>query len=164
MGVHELCFQSILKCDSDIRKDLYGNIVLAGGTSMLKCTWLLDEDLKERLHKEVIALAPSTMKINVFDPPERKYSAWMGGSILASLSSFTPMFITKQEFNEGGASYVHRKCFWYEIEYNDIIKYSFVFYGDLPDLVELFIQGENLLFIKLLVFVFNVLFQLLNVL
>lgn len=67
--------------------------------------------MKERLHKEVIALAPSTMKINVFDPPERKYSAWMGGSILASLSSFMPMFITKQEFNEGGASYVHRKCF-----------------------------------------------------
>lgn len=41
MGVHELCFQSILKCDSDIRKDLYGNIVLAGGTSMLKCTFIL---------------------------------------------------------------------------------------------------------------------------
>lgn len=55
-----------------------------------------NQDLKERMHKEVIALAPSTMKIYVFDPPERKYSAWMGGSILASLSSFHPMFITKQ--------------------------------------------------------------------
>jgi len=74
LGAHELTFQSILKCDSDIRKDLYGNIVIAGGTSMLK-------NLKERLQKEVIALAPSTMKINVFDPPERKFSSWMGGSI-----------------------------------------------------------------------------------
>jgi len=54
------------------------------------------KNLKERLQKEVIALAPSTMKINVFDPPERKFSSWMGGSILASLSSFHPMFITKQ--------------------------------------------------------------------
>ena len=111
MGVHELTFQSILKCDSDIRKDLYGNIVLAGGTSMLKCTLFIHSVLKERMHKEVIALAPSTMKINVFDPPERKYSAWMGGSILASLSSFHPMFITKQEYADGGSSYVHRKCF-----------------------------------------------------
>lgn len=89
LGAHELTFQSILKCDSDIRKDLYGNIVIAGGTSMLK-------NLKDRLQKEVIALAPSTMKINVFDPPERKFSSWMGGSILASLSNFQPMFISKQ--------------------------------------------------------------------
>lgn len=104
LGAHELTFQSILKCDSDIRKDLYGNIVIAGGTSMLK-------NLKERLQKEIIALAPSTMKINVFDPPERKFSSWMGGSILASLSSFHPMFITKQEYQESGPTYVHRKCF-----------------------------------------------------
>lgn len=52
------------------------------------------------MHKEVIALAPSTMKINVFDPPERKFSAWMGGSILASLPNFHPMFITKQNYAE----------------------------------------------------------------
>lgn len=51
MGVHELCFQSILKCDTDIRKDLYGNIVLAGGTSMLKCKKWPNIVLKERMHK-----------------------------------------------------------------------------------------------------------------
>lgn len=37
----------------------------------------------------------------------------MGGSILASLSNFQPMFITKQDYQDGGPSYVHRKCFWY---------------------------------------------------
>lgn len=63
------------------------------------------------MHKEVIALAPSTMKINVFDPPERKFSAWMGGSILASLTNFHPMFITKQNYAEEGATIVHKKCF-----------------------------------------------------
>jgi actin-related protein len=63
------------------------------------------------MHKEVIALAPSTMKINVFDPPERKFSAWMGGSILASLTNFHPMFITKQNYNEEGQNIVHKKCF-----------------------------------------------------
>jgi actin len=51
------------------------------------------------------------MKINVFDPPERKFSAWMGGSILASLTNFHPMFITKQNYQEEGVSVVHKKCF-----------------------------------------------------
>lgn len=70
-----------MKCDVDIRKDLYGNIVLAGGSTMFK-------GLKERLKKEVVALAPSTMVIDVNDPPERKYNVWMGGSILSNLSTF----------------------------------------------------------------------------
>lgn len=86
-GIHELTFQSVMKCDVDIKKDLYKNIVLAGGSTMFK-------GMKERLKKEVIALAPSTMTSEVYDPPERKYSVWMGGSILASLSQFSPMFIT----------------------------------------------------------------------
>jgi actin-related protein len=54
---------------------------MTGGSTMFK-------GMNERLYKEVVALAPSTMKIKVNDPPERKYSIWMGGSILASLANF----------------------------------------------------------------------------
>ncbi|TKR82578.1 hypothetical protein L596_016277 [Steinernema carpocapsae] len=43
--------------------------------------------------------------------PERKYSVWIGGSILASLSTFQQMWISKQEYDESGPSIVHRKCF-----------------------------------------------------
>ncbi len=57
------------------------------------------------------ALAPSTMKIKVVAPPERKYSVWIGGSILASLSTFQQMWISKGEYDESGPSIVHRKCF-----------------------------------------------------
>jgi len=64
-----------------------------------------------RLQKEVSALAPNTMKIKVVAPAERKYSVWIGGSILSSLSTFQQMWITKQEFDEAGAAIVHRKCF-----------------------------------------------------
>jgi len=64
-----------------------------------------------RLQKEVAALAPNTMKIKVVAPAERKYSVWIGGSILSSLSTFQQMWITKQEFDEAGAAIVHRKCF-----------------------------------------------------
>lgn len=77
---------------------------MAGGSTMFK-------GMTERLHKEVIALAPSTMKIKVFDPPERKYSIWMGGSILSSLNNFQHMFITRAEYQDFGVGYVHRKCF-----------------------------------------------------
>merc|ERR1712028_167588 len=67
--------------------------------------------ISDRLSKEITALAPSTMKIKIVAPPERKYSVWIGGSILASLSTFQQMWISKQEYDESGPSIVHRKCF-----------------------------------------------------
>jgi len=103
-GIHDCTFQTIMKCDVDIRKDLYCNIVLSGGTTMYP-------GIGERMTKELTALAPSTMKIKVVAPPERKYSVWIGGSILASLSTFQQMWISKAEYDESGPSIVHRKCF-----------------------------------------------------
>ncbi len=67
--------------------------------------------IADRMQKEITALAPSTMKIKIIAPPERKYSVWIGGSILASLSTFQQMWISKQEYDEAGPSIVHRKCF-----------------------------------------------------
>jgi actin beta/gamma 1 len=103
-GIHETTYNSIMKCDVDIRKDLYLNIVLSGGTTMFP-------GIAERLTKELTALAPAAMKIKVVAPPERKYSVWIGGSILASLSTFQQMWISKAEYDESGPSIVHRKCF-----------------------------------------------------
>merc|ERR1712226_434423 len=51
------------------------------------------------MQKEITALAPSTIKIKIIAPPERKYSVWIGGSILASLSTFQQMWITKNTTN-----------------------------------------------------------------
>ncbi|XP_054468065.1 actin alpha 1, skeletal muscle b isoform X3 [Limanda limanda] len=103
-GIHETAYNSIMKCDIDIRKDLYANNVLSGGTTMYP-------GIADRMQKEITALAPSTMKIKIIAPPERKYSVWIGGSILASLSTFQQMWISKQEYDEAGPSIVHRKCF-----------------------------------------------------
>jgi len=102
-GIHKLIFNSIMKCDVDIRKDLYANIVLSGGSTMYP-------GIHERVEKEVTALAPPSMKIKVVAPPERKYSVWIGGSILSSLSTFENMWITKEEYDESGPAIVHRKC------------------------------------------------------
>jgi len=103
-GIHDCTFQTIMKCDVDIRRDLYANIVMSGGTTMFP-------GIAERMTKELTSLAPSTMKIKVVAPPERKYSVWIGGSILASLSTFQQMWISKAEYDESGPSIVHRKCF-----------------------------------------------------
>uniref|UniRef100_A0A0M3HFE0 Actin n=1 Tax=Ascaris lumbricoides TaxID=6252 RepID=A0A0M3HFE0_ASCLU len=121
-GIHETTYNSIMKCDIDIRKDLYANNVLSGGSTMYPGI----ADRMQAIHsfclstrraqqsffeKEITALAPSTMKIKIIAPPERKYSVWIGGSILASLSTFQQMWISKQEYDESGPSIVHRKCF-----------------------------------------------------
>jgi len=103
-GIHDTTFQSIMKCDVDIRKDLYSNIVLSGGTTMFA-------GIGERMTKELTSLAPSTMKVKTVAPPERKYSVWIGGSILSSLSTFQQMWISKGEYDESGPTIVHRKCF-----------------------------------------------------
>jgi len=104
VGIHETTFNSIMKCDVDIRKDLYANIVLSGGTTMYS-------GIADRMNKEITALAPPTMKVKIVAPPERKYSVWIGGSILASLSTFQQMWISKSEYDESGPAIVHRKCF-----------------------------------------------------
>jgi len=67
--------------------------------------------ISERMMKELSALAPSKMKINVVAPPERKYSVWTGGSILSSLSTSQQIWISKGEYDESGPTIVHRKCF-----------------------------------------------------
>merc|ERR1711942_501859 len=103
-GIHETAYVAIMKCDIDIRKDLFANIVMSGGTTMYA-------GVADRMQKEITALAPSTIKIKIIAPPERKYSVWIGGSILSSLSTFQTMWVTKEEYEESGPGIVHRKCF-----------------------------------------------------
>merc|ERR1712084_60217 len=90
-GIHDSTFQSIMKCDVDVRKDLYWILLPPGCSTMIP-------GIGERMTKEITALAPSTMKIKVVAPPERKYSVWIGGSILSSLSTFQQMWISKSEY------------------------------------------------------------------
>ncbi|GJP40591.1 hypothetical protein CLOM_g254 [Closterium sp. NIES-68] len=100
-GLHEMCYSSVEKCDADIRKNLYGNILLNGGTSNLR-------GIAERLTKEITQLAGT--EVNVVAPHEqRQYSAWNGGSMLAALSTFKETWISKSEYDESGPSIVHRK-------------------------------------------------------
>jgi len=105
VGIHEQTYKSIKKCDEEIQKDLYYNVVLCGGSSLFL-------KIKKRFVKELQSLAPTGKIVNVIAPPERKYSAWLGGAILANLDHFRQhMFVTKKEYEEGGADYIYDKFF-----------------------------------------------------
>lgn len=92
-GVHQVVIDSIGCADLDLRKSLFGNVVLSGGGTLVK-------GFGERLLTEVRKLALKDTKIKISAPPERKYSTWIGGSILAGLSTFKKMWVSAEEYQE----------------------------------------------------------------
>jgi len=86
------------------RRDMYKNIVFSGGTSLLGDFYVYDRVWAELSEDNRFPLM-------ITKPPERKISQWIGGSILASLSTFQEMWVTSAEYAESGSTIVHRKCF-----------------------------------------------------
>jgi len=103
-GIHECLVYSIQKSDMELRKTLYQNIVLSGGSTLF-------QGFGDRLLWEVKKLAPKDIKIRISAPQERLYSTWIGGSILASLDTFRKMWVSKKEYEDEGAKVIHRKTF-----------------------------------------------------
>ena len=105
-GVHQMIYDSITRSDMDIRKELYGNIVVVGGNTLFS-------GFTDRLLKKLNDLTTQNMKVKLIAPTssiERKFSGWIGGSILASLGSFQQMWMSRQEYDEHGAVLIERKC------------------------------------------------------
>ena len=92
-GIHEIVLESIKKCDMDIRKEMYSNIVLSGGSTLIS-------GIVDRIAQEITNKIPSSIKIKIDAPPERKYSNWIGGSILGALSTFQNIWTTQKEYKE----------------------------------------------------------------
>ena len=70
-------------------------------------------NLRERLERELLEQAPANAKVKVItslSSVERRFSTWIGGSILSSLGSFQQMWMSKQEFEEHGAQLIQRKA------------------------------------------------------
>ncbi|RKP39546.1 actin family [Dimargaris cristalligena] len=103
VGIHEYTHNAIHRTDLDIHGDMFRNILLSGGNTMFT-------GLADRLQWELETLNSDT-KVKVVAPPERKYSAWIGGSIMASLPAFQNLWISHQEYEESGPAIIHRKCF-----------------------------------------------------
>ena len=100
-GVEKLLKESVMACDINVREDLLKNVKLSGATTFLP-------GFSERIHDEMEALNPVNKPVKVIAPPERNKSVWIGGSILASLSSFQSCWVTKAQYEEIGPYVVHR--------------------------------------------------------
>ncbi|KFD62747.1 hypothetical protein M514_05149 [Trichuris suis] len=103
-GAHECLAYSIQKSDIELRRTLYENIVLSGGSTLF-------QGFGDRLLSEVKKLAPKDIKIRITAPQERLFSTWIGGSILASLDTFRKMWVSKKEYEDEGLRAIHRKFF-----------------------------------------------------
>ncbi|KAJ8299063.1 hypothetical protein KUTeg_023123 [Tegillarca granosa] len=97
---------SVGMCDIDIRPSLYSSVIVVGGNTLL-------QGFTDRLNRDLGTKTPPSMRLKIVSATgsaERRFSSWIGGSILASLGSFQQMWISKQEYDEGGKSCVERKC------------------------------------------------------
>ncbi|ROT70787.1 putative actin, cytoplasmic 2-like isoform X2 [Penaeus vannamei] len=101
-GIHEAVYNSIMNCDIDLRGDLYCGIILTGGTTLIP-------GFAERMRKEITALTPSGIRVRVHARDERGFGAWIGGSILASLSTFQKLWVSKGDYDEIGPSVIDIK-------------------------------------------------------
>ena len=143
MGIDMMVIHSVVKCDVELRKEMFGNIVMSGGNTMIRgldkrlkkdienivvSKSLVDGYLREcgggKVYDDIMSVAYNFYGINdrarkyagfasvkVVAPPGRKYATWIGGSILASMSSFVDNWISKDLYEEYGPGIVHRKCF-----------------------------------------------------
>jgi actin-like protein 6A len=134
-SIVDCVIDAVQRSDTDLKRDLYFNIILSGGSTLLP-------GFKERLEKELTERLHSAFRVRIVTTSagvERRNGVWIGGSILASLGkqsclhicrvlacscllcsnqlvliafvgSFQQMWLSKQEFTEHGATIVHSKC------------------------------------------------------
>ena len=104
-GIHKITVDAIRKCGVELLADLFRGIVLTGGSSLFS-------GIQQRMKKEIQSLEVSLTRARVSATPECQLASWIGGSILASLtSSSKDMWISKEEYDETGPTIVHLKCF-----------------------------------------------------
>jgi len=99
-GIHSMLQNSIEKSDINVRRALYENVILSGGT-------VITRGFSNRLEKELKSISKTPVKVST---PSSKYSVWAGASVLVSIPSFQQRWITKKEYQEEGAGIVHKKC------------------------------------------------------
>jgi actin len=101
MGIAQRVYNSIMKSEIDLRKELFSSIVLSGGSTLIR-------GFSERLEKELTALSPSPVKIFSQEP---ELISWYGASSFSSILTFKQTWISKEEYDERGPSIIHIKCY-----------------------------------------------------
>ena len=92
----------VFRCSPELQDTIHRNVVLSGGTTLMK-------GLVPRLQNELGKINPKIRAVRA--PDNRRYSAWIGGSILGSLSTIDSMYVTIDEYADHGGRIVNQKCF-----------------------------------------------------
>jgi actin len=100
-GIHRQIFNLISKGEIDIRRSLYSNIVLSGGSTLFP-------GFEQRLRKEIVCLAPKTINVAVHAPVKRNLSVWIGGSIIGSMTGYRGLWLSKTDYEEFGPTTLSR--------------------------------------------------------
>merc|ERR1712151_1298109 len=103
MGVGGMIWESVSKCEIDVRKNLLGNVVLSGGSTMFP-------GFSNRLLKDLKSYAPTAAQpsIRVVQSKDQKNAVWTGASVFASLKSMQEeQWMTVDEYDEYGVGYIH---------------------------------------------------------
>ncbi|KAG5876710.1 hypothetical protein JTB14_038027 [Gonioctena quinquepunctata] len=106
LGAGYIAATSAGMCDVDIRPALYSSVVLTGGNSLV-------QGFSDRLSRDLSSRTPGSMRLKMIaanGTVERRFGAWVGGSILASIGTFQQMWVSMQEYQECGKAQIDRKC------------------------------------------------------
>jgi len=101
-GIQKIAAQSILESGRDTQKELAGNIVLSGGSMSFP-------GMCSRVEEELQKLLPSSMKAAVSLVKNPMFAAFTGGSIVASMPDLLETFMSRSEYDENGAAFIHKK-------------------------------------------------------
>jgi len=101
----------VQNCPIDVRRDLYRNIVLSGGSTMFKDFGKrLERDLRKsvdarlRVTEALSGQTPKPIEVSVISHQMQRYAVWFGGSMLASTPEFYNVCHTKAQYDEYGPS------------------------------------------------------------
>ena len=116
-GIHETVYNSIRRSNEDIRRELFGNVILSGGNTLFPgMATRLRTELTKLAAEPALGLEDALPGVHALKEEHRQHVAWLGGALLSSMSSFDQMCMTKEEYDEFGPALVHIKCFWSTVE------------------------------------------------
>ena len=89
-GCQFLIGDTINSCDLNVREQLKNNIILSGGTTLIK-------NFKERLNESISIFFNNNIK--VITHSNQQYLQWKGGSIISQLSLYKHLSVSKSDYN-----------------------------------------------------------------
>uniref|UniRef100_A0A667HKN3 Uncharacterized protein n=1 Tax=Lynx canadensis TaxID=61383 RepID=A0A667HKN3_LYNCA len=135
--ISEVVDEVIQNCPIDVRRPLYKNIVLSGGSTMFRDFGRrLQRDLKRtvdarlKLSEELSGgrLKPKPIDVQVITHHMQRYAVWFGGSMLASTPEFYQVCHTKKDYEEIGPSICRHNPVFGVMSSSVILLCVYVFY------------------------------------